>query len=246
VEEELLFRPVKSDKIYVHVMNQLKSLIDDGSLSPGDRLPPERELASMLAVSRTSVRQAIAVLEAQGVVEMRQGDGTYVVEEAKDGDEVVEAFGRLLLQEQISPREILETRRIVEVAIARICARRASGEHVASLRDLLERRRMAERRDASLAEMNHDLHMAIAEGTENRGLMRVMEVLLGMMNANMWPRLKRLSEQRERRVEEHLDQHEMIVEAIASGDPDLAGKCMEEHLTTIEREMSADLGEHGQ
>jgi GntR family transcriptional repressor for pyruvate dehydrogenase complex len=240
-ESDSMFRPVKSSKIYVNVMNQVKSLIDDGSLNPGDRLPPERELAAMLAVSRTSVRQAIAALEAQGILEMRQGDGTYVVE-AGAGEEVIEAFSRFLIQEQISPKEILETRKIVEVAIARICAERASSEYVAKLQSLLERRRMAERRDASLADMNRDLHMAIAEGTENRGLMRVMEVLLGMMNANMWPRLKRMSEQRERRVEEHLDQHEMLVEAIANRDAELAGRRMEEHLQTIEKEMNADLG----
>ena len=73
---------------------------------------------------------------------------------------------------------------------------------------------MKERRDASLAEMNRDLHMAIAEGTQNKGLIRVMEVLLGMMNTNMWPRLKRMSEQRERRVEEHLDHKKDIFSRI--------------------------------
>jgi len=235
-----VFRPIKSEKIYMTVIKQVKGLIDDGHLSPGDRLPPERELASMLSVSRASVRQAISALEAQGIVEIRHGDGTYILDAAA-ADEVIESFSRFLVAEQIAPTEILETRKIVECEVARICAERASAEQISKLEGLLERKRLAEGSGESLAEMNHRLHMAIAEGSSNRGLIKVMEVLLEMMRLNMWPALKGLSERREERISAHLDQHERLVEAIGRRDGEAAYRWMKTHLETIEQEMRADL-----
>jgi len=109
----VLFRPIKSEKIYKMVIDQVKDLIEDGRLSPGDRLPPERELASMLTVSRASVRQAISALEALGIIDIRHGDGTYVAEESSN-DNVIESFSSLLIKEQMSPDEIMETRLLIE------------------------------------------------------------------------------------------------------------------------------------
>lgn len=240
----MVFQPIKSEKIYMTVIRQVKGLIDKGQLAPGDRLPPERELASMLSVSRASVRQAISALEAQGIVEIRHGEGTYILEAAAT-DEVIESFSRFLVQEQITPQEILETRKIVECESARLCAERASREHVSRLEGLLERRRGGERTRESLAAMNHELHMAIAEGSGNRGLIKVMEVLLQMMRLNMWPALKQMSERRQERVDEHLDQHERIVEAVGRRDGDGAYRSMRQHLETIEREMREDLDAEG-
>jgi GntR family transcriptional repressor for pyruvate dehydrogenase complex len=235
-----VFRPIKSEKIYMTVIRQVKGLIENGQLAPGDRLPPERELASMLSVSRASVRQAISALEAQGIVEIRHGEGTYILD-ASETDRVIESFSRFLVEEQITPEEILETRRIVESESARLCAERASPEHVHRLESLLERRRMEAGRGGALAEMNHELHMAIAEGSRNRSLIKVMEVLLRMMRHNMWPALKEMSERRQERIKEHLDQHERIVEAIGRRSGGDACLWMKRHLETIGREMREDV-----
>lgn len=239
-----VFRPIKNEKIYMTVIRQVKGLIEDGQLAPGDRLPPERELASMLSVSRASVRQAISALEAQGIVEIRHGEGTYILN-ARETDEVIESFSRFLVEEQITPEEILETRKIVECESARLCAERATPEHVRRLEGLLERRRGGGRTRESLAEMNHELHTAIAEGSGNRGLVKVMEVLLQMMRLNMWPALKEMSERRQERVSAHLDQHQRIVEAIGRGDGEGAYRSMKLHLETIEAEMREDLEADG-
>ena len=235
-----MFRPIKNEKIYMTVIRQVKGLIEDGQLAPGDRLPPERELAAMLSVSRASVRQAISALEAQGIVEIRHGDGTYILD-PNEADGVIESFSRFLVEEQITPGEILETRKIVECESARLCAERASPEHFRRLEALLERRRREAGGGDSLADMNHELHTAIAEGSGNRGLIKVMEVLLQMMQLNMWPALKEMSERRQERINEHLDQHERIVEAIERRSGDDAYRWMRVHLETIEREMREDL-----
>jgi len=236
-----VFEPIKSEKIYKMVMRQVRTLITEGDLSPGDRLPGERELSSLLTVSRASVRQAIAALEAQGIVTKRQGDGTFVVGRGGNADEVIESFSRFLAEEQINPTHILESRLVVECATTRFCAERAADEEINGLKALLERRRIAEGRKDSFAQMNRDLHIAIAQGSKNPALIKVMELLLEMMDLNMWPRLKQMSEEREKRVQKHLDQHEEIVDAIIRRDADGAYESMRNHLETIEREMTQDL-----
>ena len=233
-----MYHPIRNEKIYMAVIRQVRSLIHDGSLAPGDRLPPERELASLFSVSRASVRQAISTLEAQGIVHIRHGDGTYILDET---ERVIESFSRFLVEEQITPQEILETRKIIECEAVRLCAERASPDQVRKIQTLLERKRLAENSGASLAEMNYQLHRAIAEGSRNRGLIKVTEVLLEMMRMNMWPALKSRSEQREHRIEEHLSQHERIVEAIGRHDGPAASQAMKIHLEAIDLEMDADL-----
>ncbi len=236
----MLFRPVKCKKIYKMVINQVKALIKDGSLSPGDRLPPERELASMLTVSRASVRQAICALEALGFVDIRHGDGTYVAEDSSN-DSVIESFSSLLIQEQLSPDEIMETRLLIEPSASRICSERATADNLTEIEDMLEKNRFARNEKKPLLDMNRDFHLVIAEATGNRGIVRVMHEITQMMKQNMWPRLKGLSYNRQDRIEEHLSQHVEIAEAIAARDGKRAENSMREHLETIEREMHSDL-----
>jgi DNA-binding GntR family transcriptional regulator len=91
----------------------------------------------------------------------------------------------------------------------------------------------------SLSNMNKDLHSAIASGANNSALLRIMDVVWDIMGGNMWPLLKNESNNRKRQIELHLDQHELIVEAICARDEKKAYQEMYEHLLTIEREMDS-------
>lgn len=239
-----MFEPIKNEKLYKMVVNQVKGLIAEGALSPGDRLPPERELATMLTVSRASVRQAISALEALGVLESRHGEGTFIAKE-ESHDDLIESFTKILVKEQITPEEIIETRRIIECPNVRLCAERASGGQIEQIRLMLEENRMKVNKGASLSEMNRDFHISIAEGTCNRSLVKITEALYKLMEINLWPRLKDLSEQRPERTKKHLVQHEAIWDAIKSRDGELAAKRMQEHLDTIEAEFEEDALENG-
>jgi GntR family transcriptional repressor for pyruvate dehydrogenase complex len=231
-----MFQPIKNEKIYRMVISQVRKLIEDGRLSPGDRLPPERELAEMLDVSRPSVRQAISALEALGVVEIRHGDGTFVAMEG--GVNFVESFSKLLINEQLSPVEILETRRMVECYAARLCAERASDGQIGDLFNLLEKNRPAPGKKTDYEVMNRDFHKTIAEGTGNRGIMALMDDVIRMMSSNMWPRIKEISARRLAKRKRHIEQHEEIYAAIAARDADLAARKMFEHLETIENDLN--------
>jgi GntR family transcriptional repressor for pyruvate dehydrogenase complex len=231
-----MFEPIKTEKLYNLIMSRITDLIQERKLVSGDKLPPERELAQALSVSRTSIREAMVALAAKGIITMRHGDGNYV-SGIDANPHTLELFSQFLAGYQIKPDEILEVRIMLECESARLCARRADDEHLRLLRSLLERTRMQNGDDDSLSNMNKDLHSAIIRGAQNNALLRIMDVVWDIMNGNMWPVLKQESNNRKRQIELHLDQHEMIVAAVCARDAEGACKEMYNHLVTIEQEM---------
>ncbi|MDR0718392.1 MAG: FadR family transcriptional regulator [Treponema sp.] len=232
-----MLKPIKTEKLYNVIMRRITEFIREQKLESGDKLPPERELAIALSVSRASVRQAITALAAQGIVTMRHGDGNYISQTSENG--MLELFGHFLAGAQINPDEILEVRLMLECEAARLCALRADDKHLSALRNLLERNRIQNGQEDSLSNMNKDLHSAIAEGAANSALLRIMDAVWDIMGGNMWPLLKNESNNRKRQIELHLDQHEQIVEAICARDEKKAYQEMYKHLVTIEREMDS-------
>jgi GntR family transcriptional repressor for pyruvate dehydrogenase complex len=232
-----MLKPIKTEKLYNVIMRRITEFIREQKLESGDKLPPERELAIALSVSRASVRQAITALAAQGMVTMRHGDGNYISQTSENS--MLELFGHFLAGAQINPDEILEVRIMLECEAARLCALRADDKHLSVLLNLLERNRMRNGQEDSLSNMNKDLHSAIAGGAANSALLRIMDVVWDIMGGNMWPLLKNESNNRKRQIELHLDQHEQIVEAICARDEKKAYQEMYKHLVTIEREMDS-------
>src|SRR5438093_996916 len=105
----LAVRQVRKTKVYDEIVDQIKGLITEGRIKPGDRLPPERELAELFKASRNSVRDAIRVLEQMGLIESRQGDGTYV--RTLSADELTEPPALCLLQSRTQMRALWDLRR---------------------------------------------------------------------------------------------------------------------------------------
>src|ERR671926_1168235 len=135
----ILLEPVKRSRIYEHIVDQIHALIREGRWEPGDQIPPERELAERFRVSRTSVREALRALEMQGIIESRQGGGTFV--RSADTEALVPPLAAAILRGQRELAEVLEVRELIEPAIAALAAARATPEHTAELESLLERQR---------------------------------------------------------------------------------------------------------
>ena len=237
-----MLEPIKTEKLYNIIMRRITEFIKEQKLELGDRLPPERELAAALSVSRVSVRQALTALAAQGIISVRHGDGNYI-SDVSNNRHTLELFGHYLAGSQINPDEILEVRIMLECETARLCALRADEDQLALLQDLLERKRMQNGKTDSLSNMNKDLHRAIAIGANNSALLHIMDVLWDMMGNNMWPLLKKESSDREKQIEQHLDQHEKIVNAICTRNGQAAYDEMHNHLDTIEKDIDTMVGE---
>ncbi|RAQ94281.1 FadR/GntR family transcriptional regulator [Thermogemmatispora tikiterensis] len=235
-----VFQPVQDDhrSLEGRIVSYIRDLVEQGVLTPGERLPPERELAAQLRVSRTALREALHTLAALGLVEARHGRGVFVV-----GGSLQATAQRLSLaleareteEESVARiRQLFEIRRVLEGAAAEWAALRAQPEQIAEMQTVLARDRAlrtAEEVDRALiSELDGQLHALIAASTANRLLVLLMASLLDEL-ATARSRSLVLPE----RIKRSLEQHAAIVEAIAAHDPLAARASMIAHLDDVEQ-----------
>jgi GntR family transcriptional repressor for pyruvate dehydrogenase complex len=132
-----MFKPIKKTRIYEKIVDEIKDLISQGRLNWGDQLPTERELSDTFKVSRTCVREALRILESQGFLESRPGDGTYVANNAVDS--LVQPLAAFILKEKDYQLELFEMRRLLESQLAFLAAERATPENMTKMEKILKR-----------------------------------------------------------------------------------------------------------
>ena len=238
-------KPIKTKKIYEEIVEQIKQLMVDGDLNPGDKLLPERELAERLQVSRASVREAIRALEMMGFVEIKPGDGTFV--RGPNTDEIILPLAMFLAVEKSSLYEMFEIRRIFETATAGMAAERASDEEVAQIGNFLEKMKESINLQDSEKGEEYDaaFHYAIAEATHNSLLIRLFRTISEDFSRAISAARRQLY------IDEHnpqriLDQHQRVYEAIKIHDPAMAAQAMLEHLTYAESELNKKMTKKAQ
>jgi len=215
-------------RLYRLVAGKIQALIESEGVKPGERLPPERELASKLNVSRASLREALIALELTGVVDVRGGSGVYV-SQAVESDASLPEVGP-------GPFEVLSARRLIESEVAAIAARVATDSAIDDiLKAVIE---METKHDDYATNENADrnFHMSIARATGNSALVGVTEYLWDQ-RGRLWHKLKEHFQTEELRLET-LKDHRNILEAIASHDPAAARKAMRSHLERVTRTFS--------
>jgi len=216
-------------RLYRQIAGQIAALIDSGEFPAGSRLPAERELATLLGVSRTSVREAVISLEIAGRVEVRVGSGIFVAEPG-----AAQIVG--LVDEGPSPFELLAARRLIEGEIAAQAARSARKADLAALRATVERMRAHPdnfaRRDAA----DREFHVRIAAATGNGSLALVVEGLWQQRRGKLWSRIENYFHTQKMRDGVLLD-HEAILAALEQRDPEAARTAMHRHLARVEREF---------
>lgn len=226
-----MFRPVKTKKVYEEIIEQIKKLIVDGKLQPGDKLLSERELSEKLNVSRASVREAFSALEMMGVISIRPGEGSFVKQVSFEG--MLEPLSFLLQVEIEDIMQLLEVRKILEVETAGLAATRGTSANLEALRravnNMMDEVLKGEIGDAADA----DFHFAIAAAANNPVLVKVMNTISDLMQHTF-----RTSRQKLFIIENMpmvlYNAHVGIYEAIASKNPNLARLRMREHLTMVE------------
>ena len=223
-------RQVRKTRIYHEIVDQIRGLIAAGRIKPGDRLPPERELAELFKASRNSVRDAIRVLEQMGLIESRQGDGTYV--RSVSVEQLTEPLALLLLQSRTQMRELWEVRRVLEPALAEFAAARITDEELAELDAILEQQRRKVEAGFIALEEDTAFHNGIAEAARNTVMLRALDTLVDL-----------LRQSRERSLQQHdrpaysLAGHRRILAALRRRDPDGARTEMLRHLHDIEERV---------
>jgi len=231
-----VFSSVKSEKVPDIVYNQLVSLISRGHFKPGQRLPSEREMAFELEVSRQSLREAINRARLQGLLEVKQGGGTFVISSLKDN--LLPPLSILLEKEAKNVLEFLEMRKVIEGWCAEKAALAAQEADLRSMEEILERMGQAKVSDAVWQKKDLEFHSSIAAATHNLIALHIMEGLEDSFQSYF--RLKKYSTKPERK-DVLLVQHRRIFEAISRNDPAAARVGMLEHLDYVEEIIEQDL-----
>ncbi|MFL6675229.1 MAG: FadR/GntR family transcriptional regulator [Massilia sp.] len=215
-------------RLYRVVSNRIEELIRAENIKAGERLPSERDLASKLGVSRTSLREALIALELGGKVEVRGGSGVYVSEQAQPEADVPTAGP--------GPFEVLAARRTIEVEVAALAAKHATDSAIdAILAAVLEMERHHEDRSGNES-ADRNFHLAIARATGNSALVGVIEYLWNQ-RGTLWHRLKEHFQTEELRQQTLVD-HRNILAAIVSHDVAGARQAMRAHLDRVTRTFS--------
>ncbi|QFG69489.1 FadR/GntR family transcriptional regulator [Ornithinimicrobium pratense] len=209
-------------------ISRIKDMIVAGELTPGDRLPPEKELGETLGLSRSSLREAVKALEVIGVLDVRRGDGTYVTSLQPSILLEVMAFVVDLHRDDFV-LQALEVRRMLEPQAAAAAARRITPDQVDELIAALA----AVPADAELEVLiEHDVefHRRIAESTGNTYLVGLLDSLSGTtLRARIWRGITQSGS-----VARTIDEHRAIANALKQGDAALAHALMTAHVAGVE------------
>ncbi|MBT2500529.1 FadR family transcriptional regulator [Agromyces sp. ISL-38] len=214
---------------------RIKEMILAGELSPGDRLPPEKELSERLGLSRSSLREAVKALEVIRVLDVRRGDGTYVT--SLEPRLLLEAMSFVVdLHDDQSVLEIFAVRRILEPAASALAARNADADDLARLREVIDGVDHATDVEGLVA---HDLefHRGIADATGNSYLAGLIDSLSShTVRARIWRGITQ-----EDAVGRTLQEHHAILEAIEAGDGELASALTVAHVSGVEQWLRSAL-----
>lgn len=221
------FQAIKRTRVYEEVVKQLKDLITSGGLKPGDKLPPERELADQFNVSRVSIRQALTVLETLGLIERKVGGGTFSVADQKDFD--IDPLVENLLTKKDQLNQPLEVRRILEPNLAKLAAERAEDQDIEKLEQSLEKQKKLIDQNELIIEEDNNFHFLIAKTTKNDIALKILETINDMLLETREESIKA-----EQGSELSFKGHQRIFEAISGRDSEAAFEAMVNHLEDVE------------
>jgi GntR family transcriptional repressor for pyruvate dehydrogenase complex len=224
----------KSDKAY----QQLVATINNCQIMPGEKLPPERELAMKLGISRQSTREAIYRAQSMGLIDVRPGEGSFVVSSAR---EALKDPMRALLEEEAGKIfDFLEIRKVIEGWCAAQAAIMATDADLDKIRESLERMQQMALTDTRWDKEDTDFHMSIAAATKNVIAAHIMQTLKESFADYFRLRRTTIREDKTKKGV-YLKQHVEIYEAIRGKNPDLSKKKVLEHLDIIEKVIIKDL-----
>ena len=221
---------VQRRRLYEDIVQQFHSLIRQGALKHGARLPSERLLAEQFKVSRSSVREAIRSLELQGLVVTKRGSGTFI--NTQDLDSVVALLASTLSSGPGAPHtldDIFEMRHLLAPQIAFLAAQRVNPQELLQMEEILEEQGRQIARGETGVNADTDFHFALAVATHNSAMVKVVSAVEDILR-----RSRDQSLQEPGRPQRSLASHRQILEMLQGRDNHRARQAMEHHLTSVE------------
>jgi len=215
--------PIDRSGITELVVQRIKDLLARGELRAGSRLPPERELAEMLNISRPSLRTALKALSVMGIIRAKPGAGTYIAESLPEV--FTEPMHFMTLINNTCVEELFEARRIIEAGLAELAAERATSEDLEALNGEIDGMRVTINDPESYLKHDVRFHQIIARAANNKLMSGVMDTI-----AQLLFHIRRQTIKDAKDLEEAIDWHKKIVEAIRKRDSKRAKDMLSGHL----------------
>ena len=223
---QALPKPVPGRRLYQQVADQIRLLIQTGKYPVGKRLPPERDLAQSLGVSRPSLREALIAVEISGHVEIRGGSGLYACMPSERAAPAATALGE-------SPSEVMQARAILESAVVTLAAARTTPAGLAKLRACIDAMRMDLAQKRTPVDHDRMFHVAIAEMTGNSVVVRIVSELFEERHSPLTSHVSLRTESL-RTWLVAVDEHEAVLRALEAREPQAAAAAMTSHLRASE------------
>ncbi len=216
--------PIERKRLTDQIIDQLLSMLANGRLKPGDKLPPEPDLMGQFAVGRSSLREAIAALSLVGLLEVRPGHGTTISVSA--GEFLTKPLRwSMLMNWKDKLHELVEARMIIEQAMAAMAAKRATDEEIAEIKNHHSQLKAAKRLGKKAVQADLAFHGALAKASHNRVLARFLAELRQPMQGLMEQKASIVGD-----YDQVSEQHEVILEAVEARNEQKARSAMREHL----------------
>jgi len=226
-----MFKLIKHIKVSDEIIQQVKNLISEGRLKPGDRLPPERELVKEFGVSRPSLREALNSLVGMGFLEVK-GKRTFIKSVASES--IQGPLSLLIKADAQKLFDLIEVRKAIEAWGAFYAAHRATEEDIKQLENIIEEMKKAFEERQPWEKQDADFHLCIAQATHNTIQTHIMSTIYDLLRESV----ARVFKDRAK-VKKLLDQHNRIFNAIKNHSSDKARERTLEHLNYVESELKA-------
>ena len=214
---------VEPRRLYRQIADQISQLIGKGEYAAGARLPPERDLAKQLGVSRPSVREALIALEVEGMLDVRVGSGIYVTHPGKRPRSDA-------LQGDSGPFEVIHARWLIESECAALAAKNASAAQLRAIRAAHALMVKESKRRRNPLDVDRKFHVSIAEASGNSALVLVVQTLWDQRMGPLYRSLERKLEY-PKMAAETVREHQAVVSAIVRRDPRAARSAMRQHMS---------------
>ena len=224
-----MFKPIKHVKVSDEVVDQIRNLISQGKLKPGDRLLPERELIREFDVSRPSLREALNSLITMGFLEIK-GKRTFIKSVASES--MQNPLSLLIKADAQKLFDLIEVRKAIEAWGAFLAAQRATEEDIKQLENIIEDMKKAYEQGRSWEKQDADFHLGMAQATHNTIQTHVMSTIYDLLRESVAKVFKDRA-----KVKKLLDHHQRIFNAIKNHSPDKARERILEHLNYVESEV---------
>ncbi|MGG3306489.1 FadR/GntR family transcriptional regulator [Paenibacillus lautus] len=225
----MTIKKIKYHRVYEDVIEQIKNLILEGNLAPGDVLPTERELAQSFGISRGTLREAFRILEREGLIEARPGGGRFLskaLDVAEDRSRILDNIERATIIELLEARELFET------GIVELAAKRATDEDIAEIEAAFATWGEIDQNAEDRSKPDQAFHLSIAKATYNVVLVNMIELHMDLLQRTL-SKTAQIPGRKSEVYEEHL----LILQAIKERDPVKAKLALLNHLSRVKENI---------